>query len=100
MNLTASSAFRILKFLGGGMKILHVLQKKTLYNRRLISRSDMDRARIQYLTALAALPGRMSEIYKQEMAVQDLKRQILETRLSLDRERAQAHPAFETASFA
>ena len=73
------------------------LQKKTLYNRRLISRSDMDRARIQYLTALAALPGRMSEIYKQEMAVQDLKRQILETRLSLDRERAQAHHAFETA---
>ena len=73
------------------------LQQKTLYDRRLLSRSDMDRARVQYLTALAALPGRMSEIYKQEMAVQDLKRQILETRLSLDRERAQAHHVFETA---
>ena len=54
------------------------MQQKTLFERELISRADMNRARVQYLSALSALPGRMSEIYKNEMAVADLKRQITE----------------------
>ena len=73
------------------------LQQKTLFERNLISRSDMDRARVQYLSALAALPNRMSEIYKNEMAVQDLKRQITEARLAHERETAQIQHAYETA---
>ncbi len=73
------------------------LQQKTLFERKLISRSDMNRARVQYLSALAALPGRMSEIYKNEMAVQDLKRQIMEARIAHEREASQMQHAHETA---
>ena len=57
----------------------------------------MNRARVQYLSALAALPGRMSEIYKNEMAVQDLKRQIMEARIAHEREASQMQHAHETA---
>ncbi len=73
------------------------LQQKTLFERKLISRADMNRARVQYLSALSALPSRMSEIYKNEMAVQDLKRQILEARITHERETSQMQHAYETA---
>ena len=73
------------------------LQQKTLFERELISRVDMNRARVQYLSALSALPSRMSEIYKNEMAVQDLKRQILEARIAHEREASQMRHAYETA---
>ena len=73
------------------------LQQKTLFERELISRADMNRARVQYLSALSALPSRMSEIYKNEMAVQDLKRQILEARIAHGREASQMRHAYETA---
>ncbi len=73
------------------------LQQKTLFERNLISRADMNRARVQYLSALSALPSRMSEIYKNEMAVQDLKRQITEARIAHEREASQMRHAYETA---
>ena len=73
------------------------LQQKTLFERELISRADMNRARVQYLSALSALPSRMSEIYKNEMAVQDLKRQITESRIAHEREASQMQHAYETA---
>ena len=73
------------------------LQQKTLFERELISQADMNRARVQYLSALSALPSRMSEIYKNEMAVQDLKRQILEARIAHEREASQMRHAYETA---
>ena len=73
------------------------LQQKTLFERELISRADMNRARVQYLSALSSLPSRMSEIYKNEMAVQDLKRQILEARIAHGREASQMRHAYETA---
>ncbi len=73
------------------------LQQKTLFERALISRADMNRARVQYLSALSALPGRMSEIYKNEMAVQDLKRQITEARIAHEREASQMRYAYEIA---
>ena len=73
------------------------LQQKTLFDRELISRADMNRARVQYLSALSALPSRMSEIYKNEMAVADLKRQITEARIAHGREASQMRHAYETA---
>ena len=73
------------------------LQQKMLFERKLISRVDINRARVRYLSALAALPGRMSEIYKNETAVQDLKRQILEARIAHGREASQMKHAYETA---
>ncbi len=73
------------------------LQQKTLFERELISRADMNRARVQYLSALSALPSRMSEIYKNEMAVADLKRQITEARIAHEREASQMQHAYETA---
>ncbi|MCZ6634490.1 MAG: HlyD family type I secretion periplasmic adaptor subunit [bacterium] len=65
-------------------------QNKALYDRKLISRSALDESRVRYFGALATLPNRMSEIYRQEMTVRDLKRQILEARIELDREEARA----------
>ncbi|MCY3684053.1 MAG: HlyD family type I secretion periplasmic adaptor subunit [Gemmatimonadetes bacterium] len=73
------------------------LQQKTLFERELISRADMNRARVQYLSALSALPSRMSEIYKNEMAVADLKRQITEARIAHEREASQMQHVYETA---
>ena len=72
-------------------------RQKALFDRSLISQADMERARMAYLNALAQLPGRMSEIYQQEMAVQDIKRQILEAELSQDREASQAKYAYDAA---
>ncbi|MCY3871464.1 MAG: HlyD family type I secretion periplasmic adaptor subunit [Gemmatimonadetes bacterium] len=72
------------------------LQQKTLFERELISRADMNRARVQYLSALSALPSRMSEIYKNEMAAADLKHQITEARIAHEREASQMRHAYET----
>ena len=73
------------------------LQQRMLFQRELISRVDVNQARIRYLSALAALPGRMSEIYRNETAVQDLKRQILEARVAQRREVSQMKHAFKAA---
>ncbi len=73
------------------------LQQKALFQRKLISRVDINQARVRYLSALAALPGRMSEIYRNETAVQDLKRQILEARIEHGREASKMKHAYETA---
>ena len=73
------------------------MQQKKLYERKLISTAEINRARVRYLSALAALPGRMSEIYKNEASVQDLKRQILEARIAHRRETSQMRHAYETA---
>ena len=73
------------------------LQQKMLFQQKLISRVDINHARVRYLSALAALPGRMSEIYKNETAVQDLKRQILDARIAHGRETSQMKHAYETA---
>lgn len=73
------------------------LQQKMLFERQLISRVDINHARVRYLSALAALPGRMSEIYKNETAVQDLKRQVLEARIAHGREASQMKHAYESA---
>ncbi len=73
------------------------LQKKTLFERQLISRVEINHARVRYLSALAALPGRMAEIYKNETAVQDLKRQILEARIAHGREASKTKHVYETA---
>ena len=73
------------------------LQQKMLFQRKLISRVDINQARVRYLNALAALPGRMTEIYKHETSVRDLKRQILEARLAHRREASQMKHAYKTA---
>lgn len=73
------------------------LQQKMLFQRKLISRVDINEARVRYLSALAAFPGRMSEIYRNETTVQDVKRQILETRIAHGREAAKMKHAYETA---
>ena len=73
-------------------------RQRALFAENLISRAKMERARIEYVDALAQLPARMSEIYKQEMVVLDLKRQILEAELSIDREVSQAKFAYESAN--
>ncbi len=73
------------------------VQQKMLFERKLISRAEINRARVRYINALAALPGRMSEIYRNETAVQDLQRQILEARIAHGREASQMKHAYETA---
>jgi len=73
------------------------IQQQKLFKRQLISQADMERTRVQYLGGLASLPGRMAEIYKQDMVLQDLKHQILENRVSLEREAAQMKHAYESA---
>ena len=72
-------------------------QQKILFQRKHISRADMNRARMQYLSALAALPGQMSKIYQNETDMQNLKRQILERRIAHEREVSQMQHAYETA---
>ena len=72
-------------------------RQQMLFDRGLASRADVERARVQYLGALAALPARLSEIHRQEQAVQELKHQLMEARLALDREVAQARHAHEAA---
>lgn len=72
-------------------------REQMLFDRGLVSRADVERARVQYLGALAALPARLSEIYRQEQVVQDLKQQLLETRLAQDREVTRVRHAYEGA---
>lgn len=70
---------------------------RQLYEKRLISRAALEEARVRYFGALAALPSRMAEMHPLETTVQDLKRQVLEARLELDRESAGAAHAYEEA---
>ena len=70
---------------------------KKLYANRLISRSALDEARVRYFSALAELPTRMEEIHRMETTAQELKRQILEAQIRLNREAAGVRHAFEEA---
>ncbi len=61
-------------------------QSQKLYDRKLISLTDLQDAEVRYLSALASQPSRLSEIERQTLAIQDQKRQILEARIELERE--------------
>ena len=52
-------------------------QSQELYDRKLISLTDLQDAEARYLSALASQPSRLSEIERQTIAIQDHKRQIL-----------------------
>ena len=70
---------------------------RKLYENRLISRSALDEARVRYFSALAELPTRMEEIHRMDTTAQDLKRQILEAQIGINREAAAVRHAFEEA---
>lgn len=73
-------------------------RQKALFEESLISRVDMERARVEYINALARLPSQMSDTYMQEIAIHDIKRKILEAQLSLDRESTNAKYTYESSS--
>jgi HlyD family type I secretion membrane fusion protein len=70
---------------------------RMLLERRLISRVQMEEARVRYLDALAQLPGRMSEIHRFETTIQDLKAQILRTKLDYEKRERQVRDAYREA---
>ncbi|MYF15869.1 MAG: biotin/lipoyl-binding protein, partial [Gemmatimonadetes bacterium] len=72
-------------------------QNQKLYEKRLISLAARDEAKVRYLSALAELPARMAEINRYEVSLKDLKRQILEERLELERTRANFQNAYDIA---
>ena len=72
-------------------------QNQKLYEKRLISLAALNEAKVRYLSALAELPARMAEINRYEVSLKDLKRQILEERLELERTRANFQNAYDIA---
>lgn len=72
-------------------------QKQKLYEKRLISLAALNEAKVRYLSALAELPARMAEINRYEVSLKDLKRQILEARLEIERTRANFQNAYDIA---
>ena len=73
-------------------------QNQKLYEKRLISLAALNEAKVRYLSALAELPARMAEINRYEVSLKDLKRQILEERLELERTRANFQNAYDIAT--
>ncbi len=73
-------------------------QNQKLYEKKLISLAALNEARVRYLSALAELPARMAEINRYEVSLKDLKRQILEERLELERTRANFQNAYDIAA--
>ena len=73
-------------------------QNQKLYEKRLISLAALNEAKVRYLSALAELPARMAEINRYEVSLKDLKRQILEERLELERTRANFQNAYDIAA--
>ena len=71
---------------------------RQFYEKRLISRTALEEARVRYFGALASFPSRVAEIHPLETTAQDLKRQILEAKLGLDQESARAAHAYESAA--
>ena len=72
-------------------------QNQKLYEKKLISLAALNEAKVRYLSALAELPARMAEINRYEVSLKDLKRQILEERLELERTRANFQNAYDIA---
>lgn len=72
-------------------------QSQKLYDRKLISLTDLKDAEVRYLSALASQPSRLSEIERQTLAIQDQKRQILEARIELKREEIRIKYAYDDA---
>ena len=70
---------------------------RKLFEKRLISRSALAEARVRYFSALAELPTRIEEIHRMDITAQDLKRQILEAQIGINREVAGVFHAFEEA---
>ena len=73
-------------------------QNQKLYDKKLISLAARNEAKVRYLSALAELPARMAEINRYEVSLKDLKRQILEERLELERTRANFQNAYDIAA--
>lgn len=73
-------------------------QNRQLYEKRLISLAARDEAKVRYLGALAELPARMAEINRYEVSLKELKRQILEERLEIQRAAADFQNAHDIAS--
>ncbi len=73
-------------------------QNQKLYEKKLISLAALNEARVRYLSALAELPARMAEINRHEVSLKDLKRQILEEKLELERTRADFQNAYDIAA--
>ena len=73
-------------------------QNQKLYEKKLISLAALNEAKVRYLSALAELPARMAEINRYEVSLKDLKRQILEERLELERTRSNFQNAYDIAT--
>lgn len=73
-------------------------QNQKLYEKRLISLAALNEAKVRYLSALAELPARMAEVNRYEVSLKDLKRQILEERLELERTRANFQNTYDIAA--
>lgn len=73
-------------------------QNQKLYEKKLISLAALNEAKVRYLSALAELPARMAEINRYEVSLKDLKRQILEEQLEIERTRANFQNAYDIAA--
>ncbi len=73
-------------------------QNQKLYEKKLISLAALNEAKVRYLSALAELPARMAEINRYEVSLKDLKRQILEERLEIERTGANFQNAYDIAA--
>lgn len=72
-------------------------QSLKLYQKNLISKSALEDAKVQYLKELSELPSRMAEVNQYELTVRDLKRQILEQNLELEREASRVEYNYQVA---
>ena len=72
-------------------------QNQKLYEKKLISLAALNEAKVRYLSALAELPARMAEINRYEVSLKDLKRQIFEERLEIERTGANFQNAYDIA---
>ncbi len=73
---------------------------RALYGKRLISRRQMDEARVRYLGALADLPNRMAKVNQFEASIRDLRRRILEVKLEREQAVQKARDEYEDARLA
>jgi hemolysin D len=73
---------------------------RALYGKGLISRVQLDEARVRYSGALAQLPARMSEVDRFEMTMQDLKGKILQANLDSERQDRRVRDEYREAALA
>ena len=76
---------------------MHCDRQQKMFAHGFISRADLEQAQMQYLHALAEYPSQLAEIYTQEQVVQDLKRQVLEICIEMNREEAHMQNVFQQA---